>query len=133
MLGPLLFNVYINVVNIDLTPHYYIYADDSTLLFTGSDPDFLVLQCNNTLQKLHKWSNSNSIKINPLKTKAILFRPKNKVFTLHHKISLCDRDIELVDEHKVLGVTLSGNLSWNRHVQSLCRRLSVAVAALSCS
>lgn len=79
ILGPLLFNIYINdVVNIDLTPHYYIYADDSTLLFTGSDPDFLVLQCNNTLEKLHKWSKSNSIKINPLKTKAILFRPKNK-------------------------------------------------------
>lgn len=133
VLGPLLFNVYVNdIVNIDLAPQYFIYADDSTLLFTGSDPDFLVLQCNNTLEKLHHWSKSNSVKINPVKTKAVLFRPKNKMFTLQRKISLFDRNIELVDEHKVLGITFSCNLSWNSHVQSLCRRLSVAVAALSC-
>lgn len=68
LLGPLLFNIYINdIINIDKSVKFIIYADDSSLLLSGPDPEALIKHCNNVLHKLYTWSNSNQIRINPLK------------------------------------------------------------------
>lgn len=132
ILGPLLFNLYINdLVNIDKSAKFVIYADDSTILFSGPNVGDLVSECNNTLSTLSTWSSLNELKINPTKTKIVIFHARSKTVQLLNPISYEGQNIAVVDEHKILGVTFSSHLSWNSHVEELCRRLSSTTGALS--
>lgn len=50
ILGPLLFNLYINdIVNVDKSITCIIYADDTSLFFTGTNVDDLKKAANETL------------------------------------------------------------------------------------
>lgn len=132
VLGPLLFNLYINdLVNIDPTVDFFIYADDSTILFNGKDANQLIIRCNAFLVKLSDWSLLNVIRINPTKTKAILFRARNKPFQLEYSITYSGQNIELVNEHKILGVIFSCHLSWDAHFNNLRNKFSAVAGVLS--
>lgn len=132
VLGPLLFNAYINdIVDIDPSVSFVIYADDTNLLFSGPDANELIIRCNKLLNKLFLWSSKNLLKINPLKTKAIVFRAKNKIFSSTQALAYAGEDILFVDEHKILGVTFSSNLSWNQHVVDICKKASSVVGVLA--
>lgn len=81
VLGPLLFNVYLNsIVNIDQGLKFIIYADDCTILFSGPDVNELVTKCNQLLNRLREWSDINLLKINPAKTKLCYFVQETKIF-----------------------------------------------------
>lgn len=132
VLGPLLFNVYINdLVHIDSVAKFVIYADDSTILIPGSDSISITRKCNEILSKLQTWSRSHFLRINPLKTKVIIFRAKNKVVGLHESIKYAEQDIAIVNEHKILGVTFSSHLNWDTHVKNICSKLSLVAGVLS--
>lgn len=58
VLGPLLFNIYISdIINIDKSVKVIIYADDSSLLLSRSDPEALIKSCSNVRHKLHTRAN----------------------------------------------------------------------------
>lgn len=105
ILGPLLFNVYINdIVNIDDEAQFIIYADDTSLFLSGEEADVLVCKANSILSKFFMWSETNGLKVNTTKTKAILFRSTNKPVSINNTINLGTSSIELVNQHKTLGV-----------------------------
>lgn len=132
VLGPLMFNIYINsIVNIDNTGKFIIYADDSTILLSGSNTNDLGVKCNILISKLIHWSLCNRISINPAKTKVMFFRARNKVVKLDIPIMCLGKEIEIVDEYKTLGITFSSTLAWDAHVEKLCKRLSSTAGALS--
>lgn len=91
----------------------------------------MIGECNAVLNKLHLWSQSNCIRINPSKTKIIIFRARNKEVKLHQHFIYAGQEIAVVDEHKILGVTFSSNLAWDAHIHHLCSKLSAAAGALS--
>lgn len=93
--------------------------------------DDVIGECNAVLNKLHLWSQSNCIRINPSKTKIIIFRARNKEVKLHQHFIYAGQEIAVVDEHKILGVTFSSNLAWDAHIDHLCFKLSAAAGALS--
>lgn len=77
ILGPLLFNLYINDIDsIDDTVEFIIYADDISLFFTSSTTDDLIPRCNHVLRNLHKWDTFILPSVNSTATKAILFQGK---------------------------------------------------------
>lgn len=79
ILGPLLFNAFINdIVYTHKTTHFIIYVDDVTVLLSGPSADDLTVKCNNLLNWLLSWSLSNGIQIHPQKTKAVLFCAKKQ-------------------------------------------------------
>lgn len=118
-------------LRIDLTAKFVIYADDSTILLSGPDENSLMLKCNAVMDKLFHWSCSNRLRVNPTKTKAILFRAKNRRVELKHTLKYENHDVELVNDHKILGVTFSCELRWNKHVDSTCKKLSSVAGALA--
>lgn len=132
ILGPLLFNAYINdIVLIDLAVKFIIYADDSTILVSGKDVNVAILKCNEVLTQLSTWCYRNKLKVNPSKTKAIIFRSRNKTVPHHDTITFEQQIVEIVPEHKILGVYFSYNLNWNAHVDYLCKKLSSVTGVLS--
>ena len=67
------------------------------------------------------WSRRNDMRINARKTKEIIIcfcRNDNHVASIP-RIVLDDNDIERVTQANVLGVTLSSDLSWNAHVDTI--------------
>lgn len=108
-----------------------MYADDSTILISGTDVNDLIAKCNDVLRKLSVWSQSNQISINSNKTKVVIFRSKNKALNLQSNIIYEDKVIDIVHEHKILGVTFSAHLGWDTHVVNLCNKLSSVTGVLS--
>lgn len=125
ILGPLLFNVFINdVADIDPKAHLVMYADDITLLLSGTKLDDIIIISNEVLSKLSRWAQLNDMKINPSKTKAVIFCALNKKVSLQNSIYLENQLVEIVHEHKILGVPFSSNLSWNTHIDYICKKLA---------
>lgn len=132
ILGPLMFNVYINdIVNTDTTVKYVIYADDSTILISDINLPHLISRANDVLSEISSWSKINRLKINPNKTKAVIFHAKNKIVPTHQPLILDSQQIDIVDTHKILGVYFSSNLSWDAHVNYLCRKISSVTGVVS--
>lgn len=132
ILGPLLFNIYVNdIVNIDKEAKLVMYADDTSLFFSADEPNLLISLANKTLSKLNAWANENSLKINTSKTKAIMFRPKNKEVSYNTSLILNASPIDIVCSFKTLGVLFSENMSWDCHVNHVISKLSCIVGLVN--
>lgn len=75
---------------------------------------------NRVLEKTHRWGKNNKLNFAAHKTKAMLLTKKLK-FTPPH-ITMADTDIALVDDVKLLGLTIDRNLNFNKHVTEICKR-----------
>lgn len=76
------------------------------------------------MKNLEEWSAINLMKINVSKTKAVIFRPKNKRISPHQDIMLHSRSIEITENFKCLGVIFSANMSWDNHVNYVLNKAS---------
>lgn len=133
ILGPLLFSVYINDLHtLFQKPELSLicYADDTSLLVTGKSTSEIETISNRSLYQLLNWTKPNALTINLATTKAILFRPKNKIVT-SPKITLGTEHIEVVEYFKVLGVHLSSTLSWDKHVEAISKKVYQTVGIIN--
>lgn len=103
---------------------FVIYADDVTLLFSAESTDELILRANRTLVKLDTWAQLNKLKINVSKTKAVIYRAKNKKINITSDIKLQNSKVELVSAFKILGVYFSENMTWDTHIDHVVSKLS---------
>ena len=78
-LGPLLFLLYINDLNLAIK-YYKVhhFADDTNLLYTNNFIKNLNKMLDKDLKNLTNWLNANKIPQNFNKTELILFKPKMK-------------------------------------------------------
>lgn len=83
VLGPLLFNAYINdLTNIYLSAKYVLYADDASIFVSGTNCTDIESETDLMLSKLRDWSIMNQLEINTKKKKK-----KPKLCSLGLKIS----------------------------------------------
>ena len=121
LLGPLLFVIYCHDL-LPLSPFTHIvqYADDiceiiPILKTCTNDASRVVVS---EFDKLRNWAYVNNFKLNSDKTKAICFDKKLSVLHLN------DFPIDVVENLKILGVTLNKTLKWNAHFHDLELRCS---------
>ena len=89
VLGPLLFLIYINDLNVAIKHcKVHHFADDTNLLNINKSPKHLNKFINIDLKNLTKWLNANKISLNVSKTEMVLFRPKRKSMDFNLKIKL---------------------------------------------
>lgn len=132
ILGPLLFCIYINdLANIDSSANIIMYADDTTMLLSAKNQSDVFRVSNELLDKLSRWSRVNSLTINANKTKAVLFRPRNRTVHCQHTLKLGNSEIEIVPTVKCLGVVFEQHMSWNAHVDLVLSKLSRITGVLS--
>ena len=78
-----------------------------------------------------EWSNNNDIKINASKTHELLIDfSKDKVFSALPNITMSGVEIHRTKSAKILGVTISDDLSWNIHVDNIVSKASKRVYML---
>lgn len=105
ILGPLLFNLYIDdTANIDDNVSLIIYADDTSIFFSGADTDQIIDSTHTFLEKLNAWTGSNSLQINCSETKAVLFRSRNTNCFYSSILSLGTHCINIVESVKFLRI-----------------------------
>uniref|UniRef100_A0A1B6LAY2 Reverse transcriptase domain-containing protein n=1 Tax=Graphocephala atropunctata TaxID=36148 RepID=A0A1B6LAY2_9HEMI len=120
VLGPLLFLVFVNDFSNNVSSLSFLYADDTTLLCSDFDYCALNLKLINSLQQAKEWYFANKLIINDSKTDSL-------IFTNRTNIEIND---DLVKPVKLLGIFLDSKLSWETHVDSVCKKLSRVIFLL---
>ena len=123
ILSPLLFIFYVSDMLQDATSDAWKYADDASVLSVSPDKAISLRQIQNDLDLLLLWTNKWRFKLNCNKGKteaiAINFDPA----TLgNNQLHFGNKDIAFVEESKVLGVWLDGNLSWDRQQRTVAAK-----------
>ena len=129
MLGPLLFNVFINdIFHFMDKSSLYNYANDNTLSYAHSNSDTFIhtLQqdCTSTLH----WFNINQMKANPSKFQAISFGKRGTSditnFTFENTTIHCVISVVL------LGIEIDHSLTFNTHIANICKKAARQLAVL---
>ncbi|KAI8124827.1 putative RNA-directed DNA polymerase from transposon BS [Lucilia cuprina] len=134
VLGPLLFQLYLNDFTSDLSNslcELYVFADDIYLLYDVNSVRNSI--CNNRLNdhmdSIYNWMRENLLDINSAKTKAIYFGIPNSP-ALYPQIRINRINIQHVDVIKCLGLVIDNNLRFNCHVDSVFNGISFILRRL---
>ena len=128
LLGPLLFNIFMNDLVFAIKNCRLInYADDSKLYLSHQDP--LVVQdgINQDLANTIQWFQQNGMIANPEKYQAVVLGNTAHDF----EIKCSEELIPISNEMKLLGVTLDNKLKFDSHIRSICRKVGGQVNALN--
>ena len=119
ILGPLLFNMYINdLPDILQDCNIHIYADDIQVYMfcsTNSIPQ-CISNLNSELNRILEWATINHLCINPQKSKCLLISKKSFSVSELDPPCIGGQDINFCDTAKNLGITFDRTLSWNIHI-----------------
>ena len=98
-----------------------LFADD-TILFRqiNSTKDSELLQ--QDLSALERWENDWQMSFNPTKCTVIRVAPSKNKSVLPTQYQLHGHTLEVEEASKYLGVTISNNLSWNRHIANVAAK-----------
>ena len=120
VLGPLLFNLYINDMETSVTCKLMLYADDAALLVTHKDVTVVENSLSNNLYSLSNWLILNKLSLHLGKTQSILFASKRKL-KLHSSLNItCGATvIESVTKTKYLGINLNQNMDGSDIVSNI--------------
>jgi hypothetical protein len=126
-LGPLLFLLYTNDLPeiINKTSTHIIFEDDTSILFAQSNLTDLNKNIHIVFETLNKWFGANQLSLNFNKTHYIHFATKRNIST-DLKIGYNNNFITSTSYTKFLGVTMDKTLSWNKHIDLLIKKLSMA-------
>jgi len=128
ILGPLLFNLYVNDMESAVNCILMLYADDSALVVSSRDLATVERILSGELYNLSKWLVDNKLSLHLGKTESLVFTSKKKIKSNPElKISCNNVEIKSVKSVKYLGIvldqTLSGKQMANNIIQKTNSRL----------
>ena len=128
-LGLLLFLIYINDLPKITQGKMSMYADDTSLCHMGNDISKLETAINEDLKLLDKWLRGNKLSLNVAKMKSMFIctKPKRRILEKNDvKLNLIirDRELDLIDDIKYLGVNVDDSLSWKELIKSVTSKMS---------
>jgi hypothetical protein len=124
VLGPTLFNVYINdLFQMPLQGSILGYADDTSLLYSAGTVSELENQVEQDCGLLLPWFRRNFLHLNISKCKSVVFGYKTPEWANTIKLSTNIGIIERVSAIKYLGLTIDEKLTWKSHSINLQAKL----------
>ena len=116
VLGPLLFLLYINDLPQNIQSQVRLFAYDTAVYLTVNSHEAA-----NTLQAdldtLQEWELTWDIEFNPGKCQGMHITKARDPFQSQY--ALHGQTLESVDSAKYLGVTISQDLNWNKHINNI--------------
>ena len=127
LLGPLLFNMYVNDLNYFVAnTSLRLYADDTTEYASDASPIVLQSVLNSDLSVLSRWFARNYLQINAAKTQAVAIGPSLYEYEFH----LNDKIVVTEDTLKILGVILDSKLNFKAHIRVQLGKACAKASAL---
>ena len=108
----------------------YKYVDDSTLLEVCHEGDHT--QIHESVDMVEIWTNQNDMRLNSGKYKEMIIGfSRNYSLTFGtQSVTIGEQVLKRVEHAKMLGVTISNNLTWSKHVDSLVSKVGKRVYML---
>ena len=129
ILGPLLFNIYLNDFFMELDNDVGIcnYADDNTVYASGENIVVIKQTLERALASSAKWFQINGLRLNADKCELIVLGGP-----LSDPLTLCLQGEELKesDSAKLLGIEFDNKLSFSKHIIGICKRANGKLNAL---
>ena len=125
------FLIYINDLNcVSQRLKSIMFADDTNLFVSGKSEEELTQVINDKLLVVADWFQANLLSLNVKKTSCLIFSNRN-VHNLKFNICIQNTLIEKQQETKFLGVILSDDLKWNKHVNTVVHKISKTIGIIS--
>ena len=132
VLGPLLFNLFINDI------FYFVkdsdicnYADDNTLSVSDVDIDNIINRLEVDICLLNKWFNDNGLALNKNKCQFMIVESNRAARNEVSNISFGNTTIAECNKSQLLGITFDKNISMTDHINKMCKRASNKLHALA--
>ena len=131
VLGPLLFLLFINDLPNATNFRTQLFADDTTFQVSGLDLSDLFNIANTELEKSAVWFRANKLTLNVKKTKFMVFSETNTKIG-NNSLKIGGTTIDQVGSNckekyfKFVGHVLDDRLSWEGHVEHICKKLASA-------
>lgn len=126
ILGPLLFNIFIcDLFFVIPEVDFSSYADDNTPYVCKSNIGEVISSLENVATQLLDWFKDNEMKANPSKFHLLL--STNSKF----EAIINDSFLQNSSYEKLLGVNIDNELSFNSHLNEICKKASCKIHALS--
>ena len=122
VLGPILFNIYINDLFLFINQAtLHNYADDKTLAYFSETLSNLIEVLEEEAGAALTWLKQNQMIANPEKFHALLIR-KNPINTSGENFNIQGKMIKSEEIVKLLGIQLDYRLNFKQHLSELCRK-----------
>ena len=126
ILGPLLFNIFINDLFYFLKDSKLAnYADDNTIYGVGNEINHLLQLLERETSVVLRWFEMNEMKPNADKCHLIVCNQKDC------SVILEDNTIEAEESVELLGITLDNDLKFSSHISKICKRANQKLHALA--
>lgn len=112
-----------NIATLELSDGSLILYADDLLLYRAisSDSNYELLQ--RDIDKLFIWSEENHLRFNPIKCKYLVVSRKQNPSQPTLNLNINSTILSKVEHIKYLGVWISENLSWSKHIDEICKNL----------
>ena len=121
VLGPLLFNIFINDIFLLLNETEICnYADDTSIYCSHIELQEVTLRLDNHTAKLSNWFAEKFMKLNEEKCHLLIFCEED----IEISINLSTSVIKERKEEKLLGVLIDQKLNFKQHLNTVCRNAS---------
>ena len=127
VLGPLLFNIYLNDLFFELDDSVCNFADDTTSFVCDIHLEIVLCKLENNANNAIQWFKNNHMKMNPDKCKLIIAGHKWE----HVWANIEDTKIWENDSVQLLGVTIDNKLRFDDHLSEICRKAENKLSALT--
>ena len=131
ILGPLFFILYINdLPNASELIETLLFADDTSIFYSHSNPNTLESVLNNGLKNIEAWLRCNKLSVNVTKTTYLIFKPWQKKCNHNFSISLDGKLLAKTNATKFFGVYTDEHLTWKDHISYLYKKISKSIGML---
>ena len=125
ILGPLLFNVYINDLSKSANNlNTVLFADDSCFYCAGNSLVDLFDLVNTDLRRVFDWVNANKLTINFTKSHYIVFNNHKKLPLNLPQLRVHNHNLLKVEETCFLGLIIDNALSWKNQIENTISKLN---------
>ena len=130
ILGPLCFSLYINDMPLAVREEVILFADDAAFIVVSHTLAELYRKIWQLFSDLTNYLCMNKLIPNSGKSKLLMFRSRQTAEL--PSFSFGGEEIEWVNEHKYLGITLTNNLNFSKHIDSISIKVSRMTGTFTC-